>query len=497
MAGVSFSNRAAGLDGWLENTTAALRTLATKVKRVGPVVLVLPAHLALIKQLKVPHLEPSKRHKIIRFQVEQAIPFTMSEVVWDSTRSGQNEVEVDMMLVAAKLEILEQLCVVSESAGFAPDRIIPSALATLAGYRLAQPDQTQPTLLLNLGARSTTLLLVEPNRFAARTVALGGDGINEQLAENQDCDPEAAERIKLSTRCEDLIRETRETLAARLDQEISRSVMHFNQQCGMMNPARIGLTGGGARLTGLKQILATRLKLPVEGLEPHTAVIFPAGSEPDLASTDLIGAAATVLLPFQPTMNLLPPRLRQRESRRRSQPWLIAAAVLAVATLLPPIMHYREVTATARANLTVLDGGLATLRARDARIRSDLNRLTLLKVEVEQLALIQARRTGWLQFFAGLQQRLIQVEDVWLDKLQTIPPADGLPMKLLVSGRMLDRSNPRAKVSPETFARVKALLTGIVGLPAISAVEGERFDSSQPGILKFDFVLVTDPARPL
>ena len=30
-----------------------------------------------------------------------------------------------------------------------------------------------------------------------------------------------------------------------------------------------------------------------------------------------------------------------------------------------------------------------------------------------------------------------------------------------------------------------------------AAVEAERFDNEQPGILKFDCVLVADPARPL
>ena len=70
-------------------------------------------------------------------------------------------------------------------------------------------------------------------------------------------------------------------------------------------------------------------------------------------------------------------------------------------------------------------------------------------------------------------------------------------MKLAISGRMLDRSSSLARGSAETFGRVKSLLAGIGNLPGVATVEGERFDQSQPGLLRFDFILVTDPARPL
>jgi type IV pilus assembly protein PilM len=155
------------------------------------------------------------------------------------------------------------------------------------------------------------------------------------------------------------------------------------------------------------------------------------------------------------------------------------------------------VTSAARAKIAAMEEALTPLRARAARNRENLARLEQLKAQVAQLQSVEDRRAGWLQLFAGLQEWLVKVEDVWLEKLQTIPPAAGAPMKLVVSGRMLDKTNPLAKVSPETFTRVKDLLAGIVDLPSVAAVEGERFDNSQPGILKFDFALVIDPAHPL
>jgi len=489
-------------DHWLEHTTAALTVLRGKVKQAGPVVLVLPAHLALTKLIRTPRVEPAKREKVIRFEAEQGIPYALADVVWDHTVAAERDLDLEVLLAAAKREAVEPLCAAVQAAGFEPALILPSPLATLAAFRLVHDQAKEPALILNLGARSTTLLHVEGTRFAARTLALGGQSITQQLAENQDCDPEEAEAIKLSERSGSLTADAMETLALRLAQEITRSVLHFRRQSGMAHPARVHLTGGAARLAGLGEALATKLKVPVVRLDVLGAVEIGreaachdvAEDAPMLA--DLAGAAATQLRPGQPVLDLLPPRLRRHENLRRRQPWLVAAAVLAVAALLPPLRHFRAVAAEARDKTAAIERELAPLRERDARNRANLQQLGELKQQVAQLQAIHDRRTGWLNLMADLQGRLVRVEDVWLERM-SVASAPGAPLKLTVSGRMLDKTNPLSKVSPETFNRVKALLGSIVDSPFVAGVEAERFDNTQPGILKFDFVLVADPARPL
>jgi type IV pilus assembly protein PilM len=44
---------------------------------------------------------------------------------------------------------------------------------------------------------------------------------------------------------------------------------------------------------------------------------------------------------------------------------------------------------------------------------------------------------------------------------------------------------------------VKTLLNSFTESQFIVRLEGERFDNSQAGVLKFDFILVVDPQRPL
>ena len=133
-------------------------------------------------------------------------------------------------------------------------------------------------------------------------------------------------------------------------------------------------------------------------------------------------------------------------------------------------------------------------------------------------------KANWVNFLADLQGRLARIEDVWLDRLQVTrpplpepgspdaapmePPPDGQaaavpavpkgpPVRLTLSGRLLDVRNPQSKVSPESLQRVKELLAGFTGSGFIKAVENERFDTNQNGLLYFDFTLVINPERSL
>ena len=133
-----------------------------------------------------------------------------------------------------------------------------------------------------------------------------------------------------------------------------------------------------------------------------------------------------------------------------------------------------------------------------SRHRVSLQQAEELRQQVARLQGVFDRRASWVNLFADLQERLGRTEDVWLERMQVRPAAGDAPMRLFVSGRLLDKTNHLSKASPETANRVKTLLRDIDRSPYVKvAEEGQRFDDSQPGILQYEFVLVANPARPL
>ena len=70
-------------------------------------------------------------------------------------------------------------------------------------------------------------------------------------------------------------------------------------------------------------------------------------------------------------------------------------------------------------------------------------------------------------------------------------------LTLQLSGRMLDRENPLAKVSTNVQHRVARLLDSFSDSAFIMSVENQRFDASQHGLLKFEFSLLVNPEKAL
>ncbi len=464
---------------WLEQTRQSLLVLRTRLRASGPAVVILPPHAVLTKFIKVPPVTAAKREQVVRFEAAQGIPFPLHDVVWDSMESGGP----DVLLAAAKLESVRRLCAAVQAAGFAPRLVVPSPLATLAAFRQVHPVLRQCELVLNLGARSTTLLLIEPDRFAIRTLALGGDGLSVPDAGGQGGGAEL--------------------FATHLVREISRTTLYFGRQSNFAGPTRIHLTGGCAGIAGLAEALIVKLKLPVAWLDVSNAVTMGCDVQrsdivaQSLVLTDLIGGAAIGGQCARRFLNLLPPERLGREKLRRRLPWLAMAAALAMAALVLPIAHFRSLTTEAQRKTAAIERAIAPLRVREARLRSQLRQLDDLRLELLQLHGARAQRSSWLNLLADLQGRLVQIEDVWLDRLQFIPAAAGGPAKLSVSGRMLDRAGPGDTRAPDARQRVQALFSRLVDSPFVAAIEAERFDVGQPGILKFDFVLVVDAQHPL
>lgn len=479
---------------WLEKTVEALQTLRAKVEPVGPVTVLLPPHVTLMKLFSTPRVKPAKRDKIINFESQQSIPYPLGDVVWDRLIAGESAFEFNVLLCAAKREVIDPLCAVCAGAGLTPTVLLPSVLALVGALRNA-PAQTEPatpTLLINLGARSTTLVLLEQTGFQARSLVLGGGSVASPSAGESGGETETALAIR--------------SFANRLVQEITRTLVHFRQPGVTESPLRVVITGGGARLPGLIESLATQLNVPVALLDVSGVVeIGPqaAGfSQDEHSSTlaELAGAAATQLKTKPAVLNLLPLQLRHQAGRRRLRPWLAVAAGLAVALLVPLIAQQRRVLAVAHAKNLALERELGPLRSAAARNLEKQQQLAERQRQQEAWRKLTAARAGWGHFLDQMQAKFIPAGEVWLERMQLLPPSHEnaaakdpveLPRRIAFSGLM------RSKPGDDALARVCSLLEQVAATPEIAAVEGERFEPAAAGLLRFDFVVVLRETAPL
>lgn len=503
--------------GWLEGTAKALAAVSARRRMRGPAALAVPGHLTLTKFVTAPAVPAAQRGQVIEFEAAQAIPYALEAVVWDHLTVAGDELEI--MLTAVKVDVMENLCAAAEDAGFPVKRAAASSLALYRAFRFNYPEVNVPVLVLDIGARSTNLVLAGPGgRFHARNFPLAGNAVTAALARELQLDFAAAEALKLQASDPDAPVRTRvaKEFIGRLQLEITRSVGHFSWRTGAPPPVALYLTGGGSRLPGLAAALAEIFQVRVEDFDPLRQVDLADPARKAGAAdavqllANLVGMAAPAPGMAGGEGGLLPPAVRTVRAFRRRQPRLLAAATLLVMALLAPLWHFHRLDRAQAEKVAEIDARLPELRARAERNNGRLRQLAATQAQVTALRRLADARSSWVGLLADLQERLGRIEDVWLDDLTLVrapspkvaatknrptAPAPGLQLRL--QGRLLDPQHPDAKVSAASQARARALLASIATSPFVAATEGERFDTSQPGLLRFDLTLAVNPQHPL
>ena len=474
----------------------ALDALRARWRAGGPVHVVIPGHLVLTKVLQVPATAAAQRERIITFEAKQAIPFPLEEVVWGYEILSDAGNELRVLLAAAKTEGVQALLDRVVMRGWIPVAVHPASVALNTMWRAHPPagqSGAQTAVVLSLGARSTQLLLTAGEHLQLRTLALGGNQLTRAIADRLEQSHAEAERLKLQvmsgavTLPEDspasrAVAEAGATFCKRLLAEVQRTLI-MGQGAGFgPESTRLWLTGPAADLPGLADALAGSLKIPV--------AVWAADTEQAELRCRLEWWGAT--LAAGRGINLLPASLAQAQAANLRRPRWYAAAALGVLALALPGFHYQRLASASLERAASLDRAAGPHRAWQDQIQQHVATAERLETQVAQLDALVAARGAWAGFLADLQERLASVDDVWLERLQLIPPLEREPQttRLRVSGRLLDRENPLSRVSPSTFEHATALLQHVVESPFVHAIEAERFDAADPGLLRFDFTVV-------
>ena len=522
---------------WSELISQSLAAATKRAGASGPAVLSVPGHHTLTKFVKTPAIEKAKRDKVLQFEAQQNIPYPLPEVVWDYLAISDDGLDLEVMLAAVKLDVAEALCHSVRAAGVSPVAVSPATLALYRSFKYNYPDATGSSLVVNIGARSTNLLFIDNGRFFIRTIALAGNSVTQSIADELKQEFSHAESLKLqvlggtsdlseTSPARTTVINAAHSFIGRLHMEITRSTVNYRRQNGAEQPSAIYITGGGSLVPGLIASLAEKLKIRVEPFDPlrNVEVSPSAALARDYVAVlaDLVGLAVPIPAGERP-FTLLPPVIGESIAFRKQQPLYVGAAALLVVALALPVYHFNQRASVAAEQSRVLESGLQPLRALKATDSANLQRIEEIKKEITAIQSLVESKSNWINFFTDLQERLVKVEDVWLEKLQVLRPAPGEAtapaastgvfgstsvasaddasaapvLRLNLSGRLLDKNNPTSRVSQDSFERVKSLLKSFAGSQFISSVEKETFNPNQPGILSFDFILVVNPKKPL
>ncbi|MBL7222283.1 MAG: type IV pilus assembly protein PilM [Candidatus Brocadiae bacterium] len=234
----------------------AIATLLEQVDIKGTVVVSISGQEVFPRFLPLPPVEAKRIPEVVRYEARTSMPFPIEEVVWDYQPLDEHPEpgeEIEVALFAIKRATVYGYLANLRLAHLVPDilEIGPLALYNLLCY---DRDIDVGTVVIDVGAGNTDLLIIDGDRFWTRNVSISGNDITRALQEKYQISFEEAEQLKQkaadSKQAEKLFGVMRPIVDDLLG-EIQRSIGYYKAQTHNVRIERVILLGNVFRLEPL------------------------------------------------------------------------------------------------------------------------------------------------------------------------------------------------------------------------------------------------------
>ncbi len=304
-----------------------------------------PGQSSFTRFVKLPPVDPKKIPDIVRFEAEQQIPFPIDDVIWRwQTFRDPDSPDVETGIFAMKkVDVTEVLDHFSD-ADILVDHV---QIAPLGLYNFMTFDEQVAedgaTLLADIGANKTDLVVSDGSRIWTRTIQIGGNNFTEALVRSFKLSFAKAEKLKRSAATSKYARQIFQAMRpvfSDLVQEIQRSIGYYTSLHRETRLKKLIGLGNGFRLPGLQKFLEQNLNVQVARVDAFNRLTAGAGvNEPKLNESVLslgvaYGLAVQGLELAKVETNLLPKQITRRRMWSNKKPWFVAAAAVLLLALI-------------------------------------------------------------------------------------------------------------------------------------------------------------------
>lgn len=239
-------------------------------------------HSVIIKNIVLPPMSQEELEESIDWHAEEHIPYDLADVSLDYQVTAETSEATSVLIAACKRERIDNMKQAVQLAGKQPVVIDVDTFALQNCYEVNyQPNDSQVVALLNIGAATMNVNIVQGNRsLFTRDITVGGSQFTDVLQRSLGISFQEAEAVKRGVRdtsqnveeksIEPLINDVTEIVAMEIQKtfDFYRATTEENE----VIVQKILISGGGSKLTGLAEELSRRLELPVEILDPFKSI---------------------------------------------------------------------------------------------------------------------------------------------------------------------------------------------------------------------------------
>lgn len=278
------------VDGAVMNHNAlvdAIRNLTKRIHLKGKALAIsVSGNSVILKRVVIPAMEGAALDEQMEWEVRQNIPFPREEVIVDHevliSQTPQGQMEV--LLVAAKRDIIAQFTQVVRDSGLQPIVVDAAALAlqnAVEGGIGFAPGETIG--IINVGASFSTISIVANGRPSFnRDVGTGGNTYTEAIQRQLAVPIDGAEAYKVGGAiaamgaAADVVPQEVHAILAQVSEQVAgefqRSIDFYINDVVDARLSRIYLAGGSCLVPQLPKAIQDRSRIPVEIIDPFARV---------------------------------------------------------------------------------------------------------------------------------------------------------------------------------------------------------------------------------
>ncbi|MGA1979210.1 MAG: type IV pilus assembly protein PilM [Sedimentisphaerales bacterium] len=236
------------------------------------IIVSVPSQNSFARFVKLPPVESKRIPEIVKFEAVQQIPFDINDVQWDwqlMTETGSSETKVGIFAVKSDVvnSVLEHFA--RENVTVSYVQMAPMALYNYALYDFGDlgKSDNQATVILDIGAENSDLVVCTHSTVWQRCVPMGGNAFTRAIADAFKLNFEKAEKLKRTAPVSKYARQVFQAMKpifTDLASEIQRSLGFYTSSNPNTKLSKVIALGGGTKMRGLLKYLRQTLQIPVE-----------------------------------------------------------------------------------------------------------------------------------------------------------------------------------------------------------------------------------------
>lgn len=413
----------------------------------GPAVISVSGQAVFTRFVKLPIVEEKKVLQIVKYEAAQNVPFPIEEVVWDYQLIGGTEAkELEVVLVAIKSDIIEELARFVEKAGLRTTLVDVATMSLYNAVRYNYGDMEGTTLLLDVGARTANLIFIEKQKIFSRNMPIAGNTITQAIASELQISNAQAEDLKRrigfvglggayeepsseqAAKVSKIIR----NVMTRLHAGISQTINFYRTQHGGSAPVRLLLSGGTSIIPYTDQFFREKLQIDVAYFNPFKSIeIGPNVSREDLSKCghflgEVVGLGLRKMSECPIEVNLVPKSVVWRKSLERKYPYLAGAALCIILAILCWVAYEKKVTGLYENQINSFQQQVDKFHKTSTDMDKERKQHEAIKAKIDQLQWVVATRTLWSQMLTEVNSKLPST-DLWLTSFVPCLPRGAAP----------------------------------------------------------------------